>query len=234
LIHVPSERIERESGVNLDCMVKLPREELVTVAYVRLRSFLDPFYRRPNLNVMLKKTLWGVGTGVLLFVLFAVYGLFIATPKSPPNTVGFERNGLEVQIDYPQPYKKGRLIFGEESEGALQPFGKYWRLGANGATEITINKDVRFAGEPIKAGTYRMYAGPGKTSFEVTLNSEADVFFAIRDPAPCLDILTVVAPVTLQSSVTEMFTINISEIEPGARVDFVWDKTQFTVPIPIP
>ena len=199
----------------------------------RLRAALYSFDRLLKLGGMLKKILLGIGALVLLFVLWAVYGLFIAEPKSPPNSVAFDRNGLEIQIDYHQPYKKGRLIFGEESEGALQPFGKYWRLGANAATEISINKDVYFAGEPIKAGTYRMYAVPGKSSFAVSLNSEIGVFFAISEPEPDLDVLTVDALVTEQSAVTEMFTINITEIEGGARVDFVWDKTLFTVPITV-
>ena len=182
---------------------------------------------------MLKKILLGIGGLFLLFVLFVVYMLFIATPVSPPNTAEFAGNGLEIQIDYSQPYKKGRVIFGEESDGALLPFGQYWRLGANAATEMTVNQDVLFAGQPIKAGTYRMYAVPGKEEFAVTLNSEADVFFAISEPDPTLDVLTVDAPVTMQSAVTEMFTINISEMKGGALVDFVWDQTLFSVPITV-
>ncbi|MBT5901260.1 MAG: DUF2911 domain-containing protein [Opitutaceae bacterium] len=180
---------------------------------------------------MLKKILLGLGTVVLLFVLFVAYSLFIATPQSPPNSAIFAGNGLEIQIDYSQPYKKGRLIFGEESDGALQPFGQYWRLGANAATELTVNQDVLFAGQPIKAGIYRMYAVPGKEAFAVTLNSEAGVFLAVRDPDPELDVLTVEAPVVMQSDVTEMFTISIGEIEGGVRVDFVWDQTLFSIPI---
>jgi hypothetical protein len=182
---------------------------------------------------MLKKIPLGVGAVVLLFVLFVVYSLFIATPKSPPNIAAFDRNGLEIQIDYSQPDKKGRLIFGEESDGALLPFGKYWRLGANAATELTVNQDVLFAGQPIMAGTYRMYAVPEKAAFTVTLNSEVGVFFGGSEPDHALDVLTVDAPVVMQPSVTEMFTISISEMEGGARLDFSWDQTLFSIPITV-
>ena len=65
----------------------------------------------------------------------------------------------------------------------------------------------------------------------MTLNSEAGVFLAVRDPDPELDVLTVEAPVVMQSDVTEMFTISIGEIEGGVRVDFVWDQTLFSIPI---
>ena len=182
---------------------------------------------------MLKKILLGVGVVILLFVLYAVYALFIATPKSPPNSVTFIQNGLEIEIEYSKPSKKGRLIFGEKADGALQPYGKYWRLGANAATEISVNQDVKFGGKPIKAGSYRMYAVPGSESFKVVLNSEVGVFFGASEPDPALDLLTVNAPVSKQSEVTEMFTIKINGAGTGAQIDFVWDKTLFSVPITV-
>ena len=123
-----------------------------------------------------------------------MYGLFFATPVSPPATVNYNEGGLEITIDYSQPSKNGRLIFGEESEGALQPYGKYWRLGANAATEISFNKDVTFGGKPVEAGTYRMYAVPGSNTFEITLNSETNVFFGAAEPDYDLDVITIESP----------------------------------------
>jgi hypothetical protein len=111
---------------------------------------------------MKKNILIGTGVVLLLIIIWIVYALFIATPVSPPATAYFNEGGLEITVDYSQPSKKDRLIFGEENEGALQPYGQYWRLGANAPTEITFNQDVTFGGEPINAGRYRMYAIPGK------------------------------------------------------------------------
>ena len=182
---------------------------------------------------MLKKIAIGVGAILLIFIIYVVYAIFIATPVSPPDTVEFSSDGLEISVDYSRPYKKGRVIFGEESEEALQPYGKYWRLGANAATEITFNKDVLFAGEPLSAGTYRMYAIPGAESFEVILNSELDVFFAFGEPDPELDVLSVAAPVTMQSQETEQFTIEINGNGSGAEIDFIWDRVLFSVPITV-
>jgi hypothetical protein len=182
---------------------------------------------------MLKKILLGVGAVVLLFVLYVVYALFIATPKSPPNTATYEGSGLEIEIEYSQPSKRGRLIFGDAADEALQPYGKYWRLGANSATEIRVNKDVSFGGKPLKAGSYRIYAVPGPESFKVTLNSELDVFFGVSEPDPALDLFSVDAPVTMQSTETEMFTVNIKGNGSGAQIDFIWDKTLFSVPITV-
>ena len=183
---------------------------------------------------MLKKIAIGLGAILLLFILYVVYALFIATPASPPDTVEYSNQGLEITIEYSRPYKKDRVIFGTVDQGALQPYGQYWRLGANAATEITINQDVLFAGQPLEAGTYRMYAVPGADSFEITLNSETGVFFAFGEPDHELDLFSIDAPVTRQNQVTEQFTINIDSQGNGARIDFIWDDVLFSVPIALP
>jgi len=182
---------------------------------------------------MIKKILIGLGVLLLLFVFYSVYVLFIATPKSPPGTAEYSDQELEITVSYSRPYKKGRLIFGEESEDALQPFGQYWRLGANAATEISLSKDVLFAGEPLSAGTYRMSAVPGPKAFKINLNSELDVFFGIGEPDPEMDVLSVDAPVTPQANETEMFTINFSSDSEAILMNFIWDKTLFSVPITV-
>ncbi|WP_339926118.1 DUF2911 domain-containing protein [uncultured Cyclobacterium sp.] len=180
---------------------------------------------------MKKNILIGVGVVFLLFVVWVVYGLFIATPASPPTTTSYSDGGLEITIDYSQPSKKGRLIFGEEADDALQPYGKYWRLGANAATEITFNKDVTFGGKPVKAGTYSMYAVPGANAFKVTLNSETNIFFGIAEPDHELDVVTVDAQVQSTASEVETFTIDVVTSENGATINYSWDQTLFTVPV---
>lgn len=180
---------------------------------------------------MLKKVLFGLGAILLIFITWVIYGLFFATPASPPDRVEYSRNDLEITIDYSRPYKKGRLIFGEASEGALQPYGEYWRLGANKATEISFNTDVEFGDKVVEAGTYRMYAVPGKEAFEITLNSETDVFFGVTEPDHAMDVVTVSAPVIRQTNPTEQFTIIINNAGGSAKIDFIWDDVMFTVPV---
>lgn len=181
----------------------------------------------------MKKILMGLGALLLLFVVYFVYVLFIATPKSPPGTAEYSDQGLEIAVNYSRPYKKGRLIFGEEADGALQPYGQYWRLGANAATEISLSKDVLFAGKSLNAGTYRMSAVPGPKAFKINLNSELDVFFGITEPDPEFNVLSVDAPVIPQTNETEMFTISFSNDSEVIMMNFVWDKTLFSVPITV-
>ena len=112
----------------------------------------------------------------------------------------------------------------------MVPFGKYWRLGANDATEITIGKKVSFAGKPVEAGKYRMYAIPGPKTWQVVLNSELGKWGAFEaDHAK--DVLTVEVPADAAPAETEQFTISLTGQPPGAQLDFVWDKTAVHVPI---
>jgi hypothetical protein len=178
-----------------------------------------------------KKILIGLGGLLLLFIIWSVYGLFFTTPVSPPATVTYNEGGLEMTIDYSQPSKKGRTIFGEEKDGALQPYGKYWRLGANAASEISFNQNVTFGGQPIDAGTYRIYAVPGPETFEIILNSETDVFMGAFEPDYDLDVLTIKVPVQKPASPVETFAIGFTATDNGANINFSWDQTMFQVPV---
>jgi hypothetical protein len=178
---------------------------------------------------MKKKILIGIGVVLLAFVLFVVY--LNVFPASPPKTASISDKGLDINIKYSAPFKKGRLIFGEEKDKALQPYGKYWRLGANAASEISFSKNVVFGGKAVNAGSYRIYAVPGPTSFQVLLNSELGVrFSAASEPNHSLDILQVDAPVS-EAPETEQFTITFASDSTGVNMNCIWDKVQFTVPI---
>lgn len=180
---------------------------------------------------MKKKIFIGLGVVFIGIVGFFVYANLF--PKSPPTTASFSHQGLDIKVTYSQPSKRGRLIFGEEKDGALQPYGKYWRLGANAATEITFSKDITFSGKPVRAGSYRMYALPGADSFQISLNTELGVFFGVTEPDYSKDAVKVDVPVLVAPAETEKFTINFASDSSGVNMDFVWDKTLVRVPITI-
>jgi len=179
---------------------------------------------------MKKKIFIGIAVVLVLVVGRMVYGIMTTRNHSPEETVTESMGDLSVEVTYCRPFKKGRLIFGEESADALVPFGKYWRLGANDATEITFSKDVTFAGKPIAAGSYRMYAIPGADKWKVTLNSELDKFGAFQ-PDSELDVLSVDVPVKSNEAETEQFTIELNTTDEDVSMDFIWDKTLVSVPI---
>ena len=114
---------------------------------------------------MKKKIIIGAAVVVGLLVIAAFYLSYRGRTLSPAGKTELTNGDLSVSITYNRPSVRGRVIFGSKDEKALQPYGEYWRLGANEATEITFNRDVLFNGNPVKAGTYRMYTFPGPDSF---------------------------------------------------------------------
>jgi hypothetical protein len=179
---------------------------------------------------MMKKILKGAGALVVLAVVLVAYNLYMGTKKSPKGTASFSQNGLDVAVTYNRPFKKNRLIFGEKQAGALVPYGKYWRLGANAATEITFSKNALFAGKPVNAGSYRMYAVPGESTWKVVLNSQLGKWGA-READHDQDVLTVEVPVQAAPSEVEQLTVSFSAAPTGGTMDLAWDKTLVRVPV---
>lgn len=168
----------------------------------------------------------------LVIVLIAGTAIMKMNTKkhSPADKAVFSENGLHITTDYCRPYKKGRLIFGSKEDGALQPFGTYWRLGANEATTFEINKDVIIAGNPLKAGIYSIYAVPGEKTWEIGVNSEAHKWGA-AEPDHAKDVLTFNVPASYNDQVTEQLKINYQPIEGGAEMVIIWDNATVKFPI---
>ena len=107
-----------------------------------------------------KKILIATVGSVVVISSYVGYRVLSDRSLSPSQAVTHSYNGLDLKVVYCSPLKRNRLIFGELKEGALVPHGKFWRLGANEATEITLSKNVMVAGKPLKSGSYRLYAVP--------------------------------------------------------------------------
>ena len=45
----------------------------------------------------------------------------------------------------------------------MLPFDKVWRAGANSATQIMFEDDVKVGGKDVKAGTYSLFMTPKAT-----------------------------------------------------------------------
>lgn len=156
-----------------------------------------------------------------LFFAIAIVGLTFA--QSPR----VKAEGKNITVAYGQPSKKGRLLFGTESSQSLEKYGKIWRTGANEATEITFNKDGKFAGKAIKAGTYTLFSIPGEKDWTIILNSVTGQFGAYDyDKNKGKDVLQVTVPAKKYSTSQEKLTFTVQ----ANALDFQWDKEGFSVP----
>ncbi|MFI5187777.1 MAG: DUF2911 domain-containing protein [Chitinophagales bacterium] len=90
-----------------------------------------------------------------------------AQQASPPATATGKAGGATITISYCSPGVKGRQIW-----GALVPYDKVWRAGANAATIFETDKDITVEGKSLKAGKYSLYAIPGEKEWTIILNSQ--------------------------------------------------------------
>ncbi|MBS0000416.1 MAG: DUF2911 domain-containing protein [Cyclobacteriaceae bacterium] len=173
--------------------------------------------------------------GIVLLVVIAggyIAYTFITTKNhSPADTVIFQDRDFLLTIDYCRPYKKGRLIFGNDSEKPLLPYGKYWRTGANEATEIDFNQDIQVAGKLLEAGRYRLYTYPGKEEWVVVFNSGLGKW-GYSEPDDAMDVLRINVSSQEADTVCEQFLISIEPVGTDAmEVNLSWDNV--LVPIAI-
>jgi hypothetical protein len=153
---------------------------------------------------------------------------------SPAANAYFKDKGAEITINYCRPFAKGRVIFGEEEAGALQPYGKYWRLGANEATTFENNVPIIFNGTELPSGKYSMYAYPGHDKWTVCVNKEWDRWGA-QEANIELDLFRTEISPNNDADFEEQFEIHFEPKDSNQifQMVFHWDKTELKVPLKI-
>lgn len=178
-----------------------------------------------------KKVLLSVVLGVVV-IFGAIFAYMVLTTRnhSPADTATYSSGGLTATVDYCRPYKKGRVIFGTQDEGALQPYGKYWRVGANEATELELSKDVTVMGSTLEAGRYVIYAIPDKSEWTVGFNTDLGRW-GYSEVDYEKDVLQVKVPSMALDEPIEQFTIDFASQGEDIIMNLKWDNT--LVPISI-
>lgn len=164
--------------------------------------------------------------GILAAVLLVAFFVLRSVTKSgsPEAVAQFNQNGLSVNVNYCQPYKKGRVIF-----GGLVPYEKVWRTGANEATIIEFGQPVTIAGKPLKAGKYSLWTVPFSNGWQAIFNRETGQWGTSYDPAE--DELRVMVSSRPHSPMAEQFTISLVPATGGADMLLAWDETEAVIPI---
>lgn len=90
-------------------------------------------------------------------------------PLSPPMTLEAQVGTTELKIQYNAPSKRGRTLWGD-----LIPYAQIWRTGANAATKITIDNNIKINGKLLPAGRYSIFSIPDEKVWTIIFNSVAD------------------------------------------------------------
>jgi len=165
--------------------------------------------------------------------------------KSPLGTASAHVGDGYVLVAYGQPYKRDRdNIFGTKESGAVVPYGERWRLGANEATEIALNKDLTIGGKKLAAGIYSVTATPAADKWKLHFNSDLGLdgtghFDRVAQkftPADLdkTDVLVVEAPVTAipaDKDEVDQLTIAFENGTAGTDMEVRWIRTEVRVPV---
>jgi hypothetical protein len=73
-----------------------------------------------------------------------------------------------IRIDYGQPHARGRAIIG----GAEVPYDQVWRTGANAATTLTTDVDLRIGNARVPRGTYTLFTLPSRSGWKLIINKQ--------------------------------------------------------------
>ncbi|CAA9316049.1 MAG: FIG00650431: hypothetical protein [uncultured Cytophagales bacterium] len=157
---------------------------------------------------------------ISLLPLLAVVCVSLGQNPSSPRVTAESKN---VKVEYGQPSKRGRVIFGE-----LLPYGEVWRTGANQATEITFAKDGTFGGKPVKKGTYTLFTIPAAREWTIILNSQLGQFGAFEyDQHKSKNVLEVLVASRKTQAVVEKLSIRPSD----TALVIEWDTTSVSIPM---
>lgn len=130
----------------------------------------------------------------------------------------------KITITYSRPNMKGRKIF-----GALEPYDKVWRTGANSATVIKFSEPVTIEGKEIPAGEYGLFTIPNKTEWTVILSKTSKTWGAYTYNVADDFARFKVKPMVTKAPI-ETFTIQFADVKPtSAQLQMMWENTAIAV-----
>ena len=132
-------------------------------------------------------------------------------------------HGATITLDWGRPLKRGREIF-----GALVPWGRVWRTGANQATHITTTKDLLVGDAVIPAGTYTLFSIPRPDRWTLIVNKRTRINGQAYDPEH--DLVHLEMQTRALDEVVEAFTILVEETPEGGVLRLQWDRTEAYLP----
>lgn len=161
----------------------------------------------------------------LIFSSFFLLIFFAASAQqakpSPAAQAQAEIGSNTVTIDYHAPSVKGREIW-----GALVPYGKVWRAGANASTSFAISADAKVNGKKLPKGKYAFFVIPHEKEWTIILNKTIKWgAFSYKKEE---DVLRFSVPVTYLEDSSEKLSYEVSET---GEVSLRWEHAKVSFPV---
>jgi hypothetical protein len=134
-------------------------------------------------------------------------------------------DGKTVKTDYSSPRVKGRKIF-----GGLVPYGQVWRTGANEATTLVTDTNIKVGDKDVPAGSYTLFTVPNADKWTLIISKKTGEW-GIPYPGEGDDFVRVDMRASQLPSPLENFTIGFDQTGSTCAMHIDWEKTRATVDI---
>ena len=148
----------------------------------------------------------------------------IMPPRTTRDTVVYKNGDLEMTINYWQPSVRNRKIF-----GSVVPWNRFWRAGANNATEITLSTPLYFQGKKLDSGKYSIFVLPKESPDQWTImfNKKTGIWGTDYDPSQ--DMLRVPMKTEVLSALVEKLIFSVEPTQTGGAIKIEWENTKASV-----
>lgn len=116
-------------------------------------------------------------------------------------------DGVPVSVEYGRPSVRDRKIW-----GGLVPWDQVWRTGADEATTIGFERDVRIEGELLPAGRYALFTIPSMESWTIIFNNTPDQWGAFSYDEADDALRVTVKPKTIDHLETLTFSLDGNQV----------------------
>jgi hypothetical protein len=140
---------------------------------------------------------------------------------SPFATISQKVDSTTFTVEYYRPSVRGRAIFGR-----LVRWGAVWTPGANWATTLEVDRDVKIEGQPLPRGKYSVWMIPANKPepWTVILNRSARRFHVVHPDSKDDALRVRVSPDS--STHAELLTFSFPAVtRAGATLAFQWAET---------
>jgi hypothetical protein len=151
---------------------------------------------------------------------------------SPPGTANFAfDDGKTVTINYSRP-KINDPHSGQPRKiyGGLVPYGEVWRAGANEATSLVTQANLKIGNTAVPAGSYTLFILPAENGPWKLIISKKTGEWGIPYPGEQYDLARVDMKTTKTPGTVQDFTISFDKRGSNAGVlNFDWENTRASV-----
>jgi hypothetical protein len=144
---------------------------------------------------------------------------------SPRDTTDATVKGAHILVDYSRPSLRGREL------SQLAPDGQVWRTGANAATHLSTDRELRFGNVTVPAGTYTLFTLPSAGGWKLILNRQTGQGGLDYDQTQ--DLARFDMETRRDAPHTEQLTIDVAETAQGGVLRILFGTLSGVVPFTV-